>query len=497
MIPKTDFFERIEDYCLERLHGKEKKAFETELLINEELREETILQKEIISAITENEVLNLRDKISEIIRTNQNGKINTSFELLADVKNVNLPENPSENIEINVFHELMPRVHVIQHNATNGENIHKFYTEQFSKTNKNNNTGLNGFDDKFSEVFEGIDEALLENDIMDLREQLKLVAKEVKTKYSTEEIEKYLDGNLNENELEFFAAELGRNKELQAEIEFQNELNLALKETDIFDLRDKIRNIVQRETSWSVTSEQIENYIDGNLQGLELIDFEQELSVNSGLKEEILFRNELNKALKETDIMKLRQKLGDINEESKERELKSLISDNKLKFIRFLLNSVAIFILAAGIFVTANYLGNTPEVLYKNYYQSPVVGPVRSTSVEYDLMQEANSFYSRGDYQNAIPKYQEVLGMNSNDFVARFYLGSSFQITNKYHKAITQFSRVIEHGDNEFIEEAEWYRALCYLKLEDKKNARKELLAIKNKQGYYEKNAGKILKKLK
>jgi hypothetical protein len=46
-----------------------------------------------------------------------------------------------------------------------------------------------------------------------------------------------------------------------------------------------------------------------------------------------------------------------------------------------------------------------------------------------------------------------------------------------------------------FVEEAEWYRALCYLKLEQKDAAQKHLLAIINRKGYYAEDAKAILRK--
>ena len=48
-----------------------------------------------------------------------------------------------------------------------------------------------------------------------------------------------------------------------------------------------------------------------------------------------------------------------------------------------------------------------------------------------------------------------------------------------------------------FIEEAEWYKALCYLKMNERTEAKKELLAVIDRKGHYEKDAKAILRKLK
>jgi hypothetical protein len=68
---------------------------------------------------------------------------------------------------------------------------------------------------------------------------------------------------------------------------------------------------------------------------------------------------------------------------------------------------------------------------------------------------------------------------------------------NKYPKAVTEYSKVIDHGNNMFIEEAEWYKALCYLKMNKRAEAKKELLAVIDRRGHYQKDAKAILRKLK
>ena len=65
MIPKAEFFEWIENYCLEQLSEKEKQEFETELKHNSDLMEELKLHKEIAQAISEKEISNLENKLKK------------------------------------------------------------------------------------------------------------------------------------------------------------------------------------------------------------------------------------------------------------------------------------------------------------------------------------------------------------------------------------------------------------------------------------------------
>jgi len=497
MTRKADFFFFFEDFCLKRLSEKEKMEFKVEMLHNDELREETRLHEEIQSAISEKDVLTLRNKLTEIASLYNKSKINATFEILQDLNNLNLPESTNEEVDISKFRDSMPRVHVYQHNKTNGENIHQYYREQNNKKINGSKDAVNGFDSNEFEKFEGLEEALLEEDVMQLRDQLKQVAGSVKLQYPTEKIDDYLNGNLSEKDTKLFEAEITKNKKLEKEVKLYKELAEAIHENDIMNLRETISGIVRRETSWSATDREIEDYIEGNLQATYLERIENELIQNSDLRKEVLLRKQVNESLAEKDILALRKKLGNVEDESKIRDLKSVVPDSKTRLLRFIRNSVAVVVLIICGITFNNFWHNTTGDVYNTNFETPSVGPERSTESDFQLLSEGHSNYSQQEYLKAIPIYLQVIDKNSDDFVARFFLGASYQNINEFNKAINEYGKVIAHGNNQFIEEAEWYRALCYLKIGEKKNARKELLAIENKKGDFSNRASGVLRKMK
>ena len=66
-----------------------------------------------------------------------------------------------------------------------------------------------------------------------------------KTKHF-EWIEDYCLGQLNENENLEFEAELGRNSELQERVNFEMDLQSAIKETDVLNLRDTLKTVAKQ-----------------------------------------------------------------------------------------------------------------------------------------------------------------------------------------------------------------------------------------------------------
>ena len=105
MTPNVNYFEQIEDYCLEQLSDKAKLQFETELKLDAELRSEVKLRMEIQTAIAEQDVTNLRDKLKKVASQSKTSySQDDSFELLnefSDIHEIN-EELSSEDL-INFF----------------------------------------------------------------------------------------------------------------------------------------------------------------------------------------------------------------------------------------------------------------------------------------------------------------------------------------------------------------------------------------------------------
>lgn len=94
------------------------------------------------------------------------------------------------------------------------------------------------------QLYKDIDMAATENDIMELRSSLRKIQKaELQTTTRIEEIEDYIYDRLSEMELASFESELADNKELVAEIELVENIDKALQENDIMQLRAKLGNI--------------------------------------------------------------------------------------------------------------------------------------------------------------------------------------------------------------------------------------------------------------
>lgn len=493
MIPKTKLFEMIEDYCLDNLNKPEKIEFETELKKNEELSEEVKFEQELQASITEEDVLNLREKLEKTAKKFTDNDEKASFDLLddfADIQELTSIVSPEELLD---YYDSLPKVHVYQHEIHSNENIHQFYKEQ-----EDFELNEDFIDEEFEEFeLEGLEDAILEKDILDLRDTLSKVSQTIQVQYSTEEIDSYINGELTGKKLEDFEHELEINSALQREVQIHSELESAVDEFDVTNLRDKLSHLMDTETSWNVSEKEIEEFIDGSLEGENLEEFRAELEINTDLKAEVALRKNVESSVGESDIMSLRDKLMQTKKDVESKELKSIVPDPKVQKLQWWkIGAAVVVVMFAFAGLLKNEIGSSSNI-YDSFYQSPEWSPQRSVTADLSYLKEANIHFVNGEYEKAIPLYNEAISKTREKYVYHFYKGASLQNLEKFEQAIPEYSKVIDHGDNMFIEEAEWYKSLCYIKLGEKDKAKKQLLAIIDRKGFYEQDAKAVLRKIR
>ncbi len=498
MIHNTDFFDQIEDYCMEQLPEDLKVKFEEELSVNPELRKEVEFRMEIRDAVMEIDVLNFREKLKKVaVHNKSDDKGSESFELLNEFSDIQELKNVLTAEELINFYDSLPKVHAYHHEATTNENIHQFYKDQIDEESRILDEDLD--DLELDLELEGLEEAILEKDILNLRQTLKQVAKSVEPQFTVEEIDEYINSELTGNELIDFESDLAENRSLREELQLHQDVEAAVQEYELIDLRNQLSNIIQSETSWNVSEQSIEDFIDGVLGGEELNEFVAELNDNTDLIAEVNLRKQINDSIGEKDIFELRDKLKTAKEVSDVKKVKMLVPESKSELFRYVRNSVAVIILLLGIGGVLRNGLTSGDNIYNNYYNSPSWTTERSVSSELSTWQYANLAYMKSDW-NSVLSYldQEKAPVNSSEYaVAEFYKAASLQNLSKFKDAISEYSRVIKQGDNMFIEEAQWYRSLCYLKLGNQEQAKQELLAVIERKGYFENDAKAVLRKLR
>ena len=483
MTLKTKFFEMIEGFLMDDLNPVEKKEFETELKVNPKLSAEVKFEKQMQSALAEKDVLKLRETLKSIGKQVVNSQ--TPFDLLDDFENVRQLSDILAPEELLEFFDSLPKAHVYQHELASNENVHEFYRQQNSQEIEDEEEMILSELWDLEEI-EGLEDAILEKDILNLRDTLSKVSSLVKHQYSVKDIDNYLNGELKGKQLEQFEHELIVNSALQQDVFLHRSIEIAMFESQLIALRQKMAELMKLQSHNGVDYPFEESMADDTTPVKINDDFPSDAESN--------LKNNLDKSLGEFDIFALRSKLHIVKNEIQRKEAKSFISDTNMQKSQWWKASVAVAVIVfalAGLFRVE--LGNNK--VYEKYYKVPEWAPQRSVSADLSVLQQANLYFAAGDYETALTFYDKAIRESNEKFVSQFYKAASLQNLERYTEAIPEFTNVILHGDNLFIEESEWYRALCHLKLNQKEVAKEQLLAIVRKRGFYASDAKAILRK--
>jgi ethanolamine utilization protein EutP (predicted NTPase) len=413
-----------------------------------------------------------------------------------------LPDENKQYENLNIKDEdldqtanFLQRLHLRNHSVALKETIHELYRPDEEIHEKD--TDFLSEEDEI--LFGEIQKAVSEHDITNLRSNLQFISSNISShQYSFEEIEDYLEGDLETEFADKIQEEAEINSNLAADIQLQREINLAIVEKDILQLRSGLKGIFENESSHNHSVEQLEEYLSNELDEKQREMIDEELRINAGLRKDLAILNEINEASGEKDIMLLRENLTRIKETEIEDDLNQKRGINPFKNQKVLWYAAASVFLILGFNFALRQHSNSAEELYKEYYQPYDInlGVTRSVSVTTDPINQALDKLTQRDYTSALTILSDILRKDPDNAVSNFYSGTIYQIKGDYGKALEYFHKVIQQGDNLFVEQAEWYTALCYLNNKDQANAIRQFRKIVNEKGYYKDKSEELLEKL-
>ncbi len=243
----------------------------------------------------------------------------------------------------------------------------------------------------------------------------------------------------------------------------------------------------------------LQKYLDNDLSERELSRFEQELNASPELLVDLDLYKEVDEAIADTDVLDFRAQLTDLREETRRSETGRKV----FRFTRpwhYAASAALALLVAIGLATVLGRPLSNSDLFVK--YMKPYELVLTNRSMEDDVikvtMNNAEVAYLKGDFEDAVFWYNEVLEKNSEKVEADFGVGVSNLRLSKYVDASESFTKVIEHSDNLFIQKAEYYLAGCLLAMDETERARRQLAMIASSANhFYQGDAEKILKRMK
>lgn len=141
-------------------------------------------------------------------------------------------------------------------------------------------------------------------------------------------------------------------------------------------------------------------------------------------------------------------------------------------------------------------LSGTPANLERNH-EEEFDSRTKTVDIPYlDYMNKSLRIFNKGNYKNALTRFQNVLGTYPDDVNAQFYSGLCLFNFGEYTSAIHEFNNCINGPYSNFDEESQWMIAISHLLIGEKSKAMKAFHTISEQGGYYSSQAKNKMKGL-
>lgn len=250
--------------------------------------------------------------------------------------------------------------------------------------------------------------------------------------------------------------------------------------------------------------ERIERYLLGEIEGKDLEEFDQALSEDQGLATEVELQRAIMEAVREKDIYRFQQTLKEIQDE-KDKSQKG----NRRFFIPPYLTiaaSLAVLVLAAYFIYRSLNTPPSSQELFAQYFEIPdaedILPPEPSSRGEDSTMADnppedgwslAKDLFRDKQYAAAL---QQLRGVSPPEGPANaeyyFQLGILFLINGQPGQALQSWGQ-LEPGHSYALK---WYKAMAFLQLERKLEARGVLRELAQVENPWQEQAAELLGKL-
>lgn len=245
---------------------------------------------------------------------------------------------------------------------------------------------------------------------------------------------------------------------------------------------------LKKTTKSKKMNELIEKYFEKSLTSEEQIIFEDKLKNDSEFKTELEFYSELKNAVIISERQSIKKQIKRYESTKNEQ--------NTVFYLRKLLPYAASIAVVIALFMIY-YINqiNTNEIYTSNFEPYPNIELSNSRSnTKSSLENDAFIAYDLENYELAQSLFSKLLETKSNDYL-HFYNGMCAMKLESFEIALAEL-KMINESNVKYFEKAIWYKALIYLKKNNKKEAKQLLQNLITNYTFKSLEAKKILKQL-
>lgn len=220
--------------------------------------------------------------------------------------------------------------------------------------------------------------------------------------------------------------------------------------------------------------------------------FEKEMSEDKDLQNEVQLGKEVNQAIKqELQVSDFMNKIGDIHTQEFEKPKNKIINmQNKWYWA-----AASITLFSGTAYFSIQKRTTQPEYLFNQYYE--VWQPALITrSANSNVQKQILMNFEQGNYNKVLMLIETIPAEEQNDAKLILTKGCALMEIEEYNKAIVEFEKFNTKDFTLYTDASNWYKALCYIKLQQLNKAMIILNNIVIYKSAYSDDAKKLLDKI-
>ncbi|MEL6866338.1 MAG: hypothetical protein AAFP19_18060 [Bacteroidota bacterium] len=219
--------------------------------------------------------------------------------------------------------------------------------------------------------------------------------------------------------------------------------------------------------------DQIEQYLDRKMSKETHQSFEERLQNDPELAAEVQLHRDLGMAIQQEEAdLAFRKNLRTIRNNRKA----SLRPLPRRRWMRIASAAAAVLVLLVALSYLFQSPTNPSQVADRYLDLPPISLTEKSANTESTLL-KAEQFYKEQNFSAAAPLFRQYLENNPVSYDVQLYAGLAYLKSEQYPQALAAFD-VILNSDALNRSEAQWYKALCLLKMDQLSAAQKLLQAL-------------------
>ncbi len=207
----------------------------------------------------------------------------------------------------------------------------------------------------------------------------------------------------------------------------------------------------------------IEAYLSDNLDPTSKLEFEESLKSDPDLQETLEKHRILHESMSNMDTIDFRKKLITIENELSDAKTRHL----KRSWFNWQVAATVLVLIGLGVFFL-NQNATQEQLLFDSYFTVYPLDDVVRGNEEAPITM-AYEKYAKKDYAGAIPALEKLIVEKPRKHDLKMYLGNAYLKQGKAQKALGEFKQLTKVPA--YGEQANWYMALCYLKIDDNDKA--------------------------